>query len=381
MLAVDNWVRPRIKPEHVPYRIPGNRIRIGGTVYGIAAEINDPTGSVWTLLESLDGSRSPEQIVDYVRLRNPGEPAEDIRAALATLIEAGHVEDCGAPVPLELTDREQERYERSRQFYRWIDPLPRTNTWEPQVRLRKASVVVVGIGGTGGTAALALAASGVGTLHCVDADEVELSNLNRQIIYTEKDIGRPKVDAAVDRLRELNSDIAVTGRQCRVNGIEDLVFLAARHDVLLLCADSPPDIRMWTNRACLRTGTPWVDCGYHGPRASAALYVPGSDGACYECLWLAEHDRNTALGITRTYSTGRAGHNAVIAPSAGLSGYLAAYSVIAFITGIGRLPDGRIHGVNLAALETPHLVADPRRADCRACGTIDPGGGDVGGQH
>jgi molybdopterin/thiamine biosynthesis adenylyltransferase len=381
MLTVENWVRPRIKPEHLPYRISDSRIRIGGSVYGIAAEIKDPTGAIWALLESLDGSRSVEAIVDYVRARNPDEAASDIHSALAVLIEAGHVEDCGSPAPPELSDRERERYQRGREFYRWVDPVPRSNSWEPQVKLHNASVVVIGLGGTGGTAALALAASGVGRLHCVDSDEVDLSNLNRQLLYTEQDIGRPKVDAGVDRLREHNSDITVTGKRCRIRGIEDLAALAGEHDILLLCADTPADIRVWANRACLRTGTPWVDCGYHGPRAAACLYLPGRGGACYECLWLAEQDRNTALGIDRPYSTSRVGHNAVIAPSAGLSGYLAAYSVISFITGTGRVADGRIHGVNLVALDTPYVVADPRRPDCQACGTTDPGGGDADGQH
>src|SRR6266496_2655018 len=106
-------VRPRIKPEHSPYRISGNKIRIGGSIYGIAAELNDPTGEVWTLLESLDGSRSVEQVVDYVRARTQRPSVQEIKDALTDLVNAGYVENCGAAEPVELSARERERYERS----------------------------------------------------------------------------------------------------------------------------------------------------------------------------------------------------------------------------------------------------------------------------
>jgi molybdopterin/thiamine biosynthesis adenylyltransferase len=85
--------------------------------------------------------------------------------------------------------------------------------------LRASRVTVVGVGGTGGVAALALAAAGVGQLHCVDPDVVDLSNLGRQVVYTEDDTGRPKVGGAVARLRRLNADIAVSGEDtCRLGG-------------------------------------------------------------------------------------------------------------------------------------------------------------------
>ena len=76
--------------------------------------------------------------------------------------------------------------------------MPRASSWDAQARLARSRVTVVGLGGSGAGAAAALAASGVGRLHCVDPDAVELSNLNRQVLYSEDDIGRPKVDAAVD---------------------------------------------------------------------------------------------------------------------------------------------------------------------------------------
>src|SRR6185437_7359027 len=101
---------------------------------------------------------------------------------------------------------------------RWMDLSPRASPWSAQLRLRRARVLVLGVGGTGGAAAQILVASGVGAVHTVDPDVVELSNLNRQLLYRETDIGRPKTDAALAALRALNSDVTVTGERYEVRG-------------------------------------------------------------------------------------------------------------------------------------------------------------------
>ncbi len=298
-------IRPRVKPEHAAYRIAGNRVRIGGLSFGIAAEVEDPTGAVWTLLQAMDGSRSADEIVDVVVSRHPGETQQSLRDAIETFVESGYVEDCGAPDPAELTSRDKERYGRGRAYWRWLDLTPRSSSWEPQVRLRSARVTVVGLGGTGGCAAAALAASGVGYLHCVDRDLVELSNLNRQVLYSESDIHRPKADMAAARLRGLNSDVTITGQRTE-----------------------------------------------------------------YQCLRMAQAENQQRIGACPDDAAGRgeAAGNAVAAPSAGISGYLAAHAVLALVTGIPPVRPGRIYSVSLMALDEPYVFTGPRRPDCPDCG-------------
>lgn len=362
---------PRVKPEHAPYRISDGRIRIGGVSYGIAAEIKDPTGSVWTLLESMDGTRDVDEIVDRVVGLHPVESAAAVSAGLRQFIDSGYVEDAGAPDPVELTERDKQRYDRARDYYRWLDLTPRASSWDPQVRLRNARVTVVGIGGTGGVAALALAASGVGHLHCVDPDVVELSNLCRQVLYTEDDLGVPKVDAAVARLRRLNSDIEVSGERRRIGSVEDVIPLARDCDVLLLTADRPPEVRVWTNRACLAARRPWVDAGYHGPLVQVGVYVPGI-GGCWECMRAAMRDQHYAVGGNPVDAPDRgvAVAHAVAAAPAGFSGYLAAHQVTALLTGVPVVTPGQIQAVNLGALDAPFTQADPQRPDCPACSAL-----------
>jgi molybdopterin/thiamine biosynthesis adenylyltransferase len=359
--------RPQVKPEHSPCQVSGNRIRIGGSVYGIAGEIDDPTGEIWTLLSAMDGSRNPEEIIAYVLASHPDVRPEAVRAGIQQFFDAGHVEDVGVPDPPELTDRDRQRHDRSRMFYRWVDLTPRSSWWEPQIRLRDSRVTVVGVGGTGGHAALALAMAGVGELHLVDRDDVEFSNLNRQILFVEADVGRPKVEAATERLRAYNSDIHLTGERVDILGEPDLRPLVDGCDLLVLAADKPGEIRAWANRVCLATGTPWIDAGYHGPTPHAAAFLPGQ-GACYECLWRDEHEQHVAAGVEREYTEQRGGSNAVVAATAGLSGYLAANLAVGILTGVIPVRSGLVHGVNLIAPDHHYLIETKWRDDCPACG-------------
>jgi molybdopterin-synthase adenylyltransferase len=362
-------VRPRVKPEHAPYRLSGGKIRIGGVSYGLAAEISDPDGWVWTMLSAMDGSRGLAEIIEHGHTAHPAQAVDVLRRGAMQLLRTGYVEDAAGPIPDALTERDMRRYDRAVGYFRWLDLTPRASSWEPQARLRDARVTILGVGGTGGVAALALTASGIGHLRCVDPDEVELSNLSRQILYTEEDIGKPKAERAVTRLRRLNADVEITGQRMEAAGIEDMLELARDCDVLLLAADRPPELRVWSNRACLAAKRPWVDANYHGPLVQTGAFVPG-EGPCWECTRLALRDSHAADGAYPydAPQRGEAVFSAVGAVPAGISGYLAAQRVISLLTGIPPVVPGRIETVNLAALDAPLVLDDPPHPECQACG-------------
>ncbi|GAA1315717.1 ThiF family adenylyltransferase [Saccharothrix xinjiangensis] len=360
-------LRPRIKYEHWPVRLGEDLVRIGGSLPGIAATIPDPDGTVWALLILLDGSRTVDQAVADLVHCHPDEPPDTVRAAIDTLAAAGYLEDADAPEPEELTDADRERYGRGRALWRSMDAAPRATSWHAQLALRQTRVTVVGVGGVGSTAALALAQSGIGALHLVEPDVVELSNLNRQVLYTEHDLGRPKVDVAMEALRRHNSGVEVTGERTTVDGVGVLRRLAAGCDVLLMGADTPGVIRSWTNRACLSTGTAWVDGGYRGARVSVGVFVPGR-GRCRECRSAAARARAAVPVAFRPGNVREGGVHAVNAVSAGIAGLLSAHAVMSLITGIPRIRATRWVTYNLVTLrnaEDDHEDPDP---DCPACG-------------
>ncbi|CCH29491.1 ThiF family adenylyltransferase [Actinosynnema sp. NPDC047251] len=365
--------RPRIKYEHLPVRHGEDLVQIGGSLPGVAAMIPDPDGSVWTLLTLLDGTRMVDQVVADLVHRHPDKAPHTVYTAVDALAAAGYLEDADEPSPEVLSEVQRERFARGRALWRWMDTAPRTTGWHAQLALRQARVTVVGVGGVGSTAALALVQSGVGRVHLVEPDVVELSNLNRQILYTENDLGRAKVDVAVDVLRRHNGEVEVTGEQTTVDGVWTLRRLATGCDVLLMAADTPHEIRSWTNRACLDTGTTWVHGGYHGPRAGVGLFVPGN-GPCYDCARTAAAREQLAAPPSTPWPemSGTTGTHAANAVSAGIAGHLAGHAVMSLITGIPRLRANRQIGYNLITLQhsTFYESSEPE-PDCPACARSD----------
>ncbi|WP_416531186.1 HesA/MoeB/ThiF family protein [Streptomyces coelicoflavus] len=389
-MTVHAMRRPRIKPEHRAYRTVDGHVRIGSVVHGIGAEVRDADGWVWSLVQAMDGTRSATDVVAEVSRRHPELrlPEPDIAQAMTDLTDAGYVEDAGAEPPAELSERERERYSRGMTLLRWMDLRPRSSAWEPQLLLRRARVLLIGVGGTGSAAARDLVASGVGRLHCVEPDVVELSNLNRQTLFREDDLGKPKLDAALTALRALNPDTEVTGERREVRGPADLEDLltgansgspdgparAPGYDALLLAADRPAAIRRWANQVCLSTGTPWAEAGYRGPLVSVGVFTPGR-GACWQCLRDAEVERRDLRlgpGQDEGAASPRMPWNPANAVTAGLSGGLLAHAALMLLCGVPPVEPGCRFGLNLMMPGDPVMQRARRRPDCPACRRAEP---------
>ena len=170
---------------------------------------------------------------------------------------------------------------------------------ECQERLREAKVAVLGVGGLGGWSALALACTGVGEMWLIDGDRVEVSNLNRQIQFTEADIGELKVERAAARLRAFNSGMKVTTEARRLESEEDIAEFIAGSDVVIDAADWPAhDIERWCNTACFDAGIPYITMSHFPPIARVGpLYVPGRPAA--------SSARRSATGASTRCSTSR----------------------------------------------------------------------------
>jgi molybdopterin-synthase adenylyltransferase len=280
-----------------------------------------------------------------------------------------------APIPPELSAREVERYQRSAQFFSSIDLRPETTGYGSQARLKASAVAVLGLGGVGCAAAASLAGCGVGRLHCVDHDTVELSNLNRQLLYTERDIGQPKADAGVAHLRARNGDITVTGEQTLLDGPGSIAVAVKDCDAFLLCADQPgrpgADIDIWANEVAYASGVPWLAAAYAGPKFSLACFVPGRT-VCYSCLNAEHRARQRAIGIDPDFAGFRdRGDNPVIAPSAQIAGHFLAMETIRLLLGLPVQTAGRELHRYLADHDDQYCLAAEPRPDCPVgCGAL-----------
>jgi len=152
-----------------------------------------------------------------------------------------------------------------------------------QRKLLNSKVLLIGAGGLGSPAALYLAAAGVGTLGIVDFDVVDLSNLQRQILHHVHDVGRPKVQSAVDTIAELNPDVKVIPyNQALTSGNVKQIF--AEYDVILNGCDNFPT-RYLANDACVFLNKPMVDGSIFKFEGQVTVFVPGK--GCYRCLYPA----------------------------------------------------------------------------------------------
>src|SRR5437867_8556760 len=154
---------------------------------------------------------------------------------------------------------------------------------EGQRRLNAARVLCIGAGGLGSPAALYLAAAGTGKLGLVDFDDVDLSNLQRQVLHGTKDVGRRKLVSARDRLRETNPNIEVVLHECRFSA-ENAIDLVAGYDAVVDGSDNFPT-RYLSNDVCVWTQKPNAYGSVFRFEGQSTIFAPHLGGPCYRCLF------------------------------------------------------------------------------------------------
>jgi adenylyltransferase/sulfurtransferase len=226
---------------------------------------------------------------------------------------------------------------------------------EAQERFAAAHALIVGAGGLGAPALQFLAAAGVGTVTVADPDAVDLTNLQRQILYSTADIGEPKVKAARHRIAAVNPDIRVEGIHARV-GPAELAPLVARADVVLDCSDNFAT-RHAINRACVAAGRPLVSGAairFDGQIAVFDSRTP--DAPCYHCLF----GEGEELEETRCAVMG------VFAPLVGIVGATQAAEALKLVAGVGESLAGRLLLLDALAMRW-HEVKVSRDPACPVC--------------
>ena len=224
-----------------------------------------------------------------------------------------------------------------------------------QERLKAARVLVIGAGGLGSPVSLYLAAAGVGTLGIVDCDRVELSNLQRQLLFDTASVGADKAAAAGDRLRALNGEINVVAHQLELRAANALELLR-QYDCIVDGSDRLTT-RYLVNDACVLLRRPLVSAAIHRFEGQAMTYVPGQ-GPCYRCLF----PQSAAAPPPNCAEAG------VLGVLPGMLGALQATEAIKVVLGIGAPLIGRLMTYDALAMEW-HEFRFRQRADCAVCGS------------
>ena len=231
----------------------------------------------------------------------------------------------------------------------------RTPSGSP-VTLHAARALIVGVGGLGSPAAMALAAAGVGTLGLIDPDRVELSNLHRQPLYDDTDLGLPKVDAAAAHLRVAHPALRVETWQIRFDA--DTAELLDGFDVVLDGTDSIA-AKFVVNDAAVARGVPLVHAGAIGTRAQLLTVLPGRS-ACYRCLFEAPPPPDEVASCQDA---------GVLGPTVVLAGSLQAAEAVRVLGGETPLFVDRLLILDTQAASWRRVFVTPRPT-CPACGAM-----------
>jgi bacteriocin biosynthesis cyclodehydratase domain-containing protein len=328
--------------------------------------IEEPTSSDRLLLRRLARGYVSESELGELVKENAGQAA-DLADALLELGAAGLL-DRELPAPL-LPPRDLERYDRQLIYFADVAPVG-TSDQELQRRLRDAHVVLIGCGGLGSWTACGLASAGVGSLLLVDDDRVELSNLNRQLLFREADIGRLKVEAAADALRAYDSHLAVEPMLQRVSSHEEIAAIAGGADLVIATADWPPfELPRWVNRACQRTATPYITAGQFLPLVRVGPMVIPGRSACVECVERSARRANPFYEHLSSRDASGAPPAANLGAPAGVVGSMLATEAVHLLIGAGEPASvGRALILDLRKMRLT-LQAVKRDPDCPECGS------------
>ncbi len=258
--------------------------------------------------------------------------------------------DAGAPVAADgaFTPAQLDRYSRNM--------LLKEVGQEGQMRLMQARVLLVGAGGLASSAALYLAAAGVGTIGLVDFDKVSLSNLNRQVIHGTADIGRPKVDSARSAVEKLNPDVLVVAYPERFTP-ENALEIVEGFDVVIDAADNI-GTKFLIHDASYLAGKPYVFGGAVRFDGQACVFWPQKSGPCLRCIFPVPPAQNLTPNCSQV---------GVLGMVPGHIGLVQATEAVKLVLGIGTPMIGRFYIYNALTLGASFIDIG-RRPGCELCG-------------
>ena len=225
-----------------------------------------------------------------------------------------------------------------------------------QKKLLNAKVLIIGAGGLGAPAALYLAAAGVGTIGIVDADVVDLSNLQRQVIHTTPDVGKKKVESAAETMRAINPDVTVNTYHTFIYST-NIMDIIKDYDFVIDGTDNFP-AKFLINDACVMAKKPFSHAGIIRFKGQLMTYVPG-EGPCYRCVFKDPPPKDAVPTCKQA---------GVIGAMGGVIGSLQAMEAVKYILGVGDLLTGYLLTYDALKMEFRKIKLPTDTSGCAVCG-------------
>lgn len=225
--------------------------------------------------------------------------------------------------------------------------------FEGQERLKLAKVLVIGVGGLGCAATQYMTVAGVGMMTLVDFDTVELSNLQRQVLHQDNNIGQPKVESAKESLNKLNPHVqieTINGQQ----GDHELDSLIANHTLIMDCTDNIP-VREQLNISCFTHKVPLVSAAAIRMEGTVTSFNYQDDTPCYQCFNHLIAEQNLTCV-----------ESGILAPVVGMIGSLQAIEAIKIISNMGKPLIGRILMIDAMTMEFREMKL-AKQVNCAVC--------------
>lgn len=362
---------PTFKKIHPVFEIEPGVLRLS-EVPGISVDVDDADGSILRLIRLMDGTRTFEQLcADMKTEEAPSISEDDLAEAIAELDRLGFVYDQAMVQQSALTEQELERFKANLAFFSCFANLDQPPT-AMQEKLSKTKITILGSGGFGSSILLSLAGLGVKQVRLVDFDHVSLSNLNRQILFKESDIGRLKVDVAREFVSNLYSDMQLETLELEIRSVEDVERAIMGSDLVVLAADQPFFVLpRWVNTACVKLGIPYLAGGVNLTEARFFTVVPGQTG-CTDCLYLhrVHHQENYVEALADYRRSGFVPATATVAPILFMVTSMVASEVMKMAVGLHDhlLSLGKVVGLNVFTLEKRATEWERDAEHCPTCG-------------
>lgn len=362
---MNSYLKPCLKPL-VEFYSDNERIYFFHRP-GVAVKMKDPTGFIHFVCKVMDGEKNLDEIKKEASLLFPREVIY-----LCDLLEALDneylLEDKSCNTPEILSEYDVIRWSRNIEFF-GAHCKATENKYSYQEQLQSIKVTIFGLGGVGSNVLLNLAALGIKSIKVVDFDKVELSNLNRQVVYSEYDIGNLKSESAKNRLNSFLISNSFEFINKKILSSLDIEEIITDQDVVIVAIDQPREnIVDWFNTACINKNIPFI-CGSLDSHLITLYTIIPKQTGCIDCWKLSKQDALSFQNIIQSEKFSSAeSPNVAIMPAISLVAGLISNELLKLVTGISK-PNalGKLYTFNFMTLESKAIESWERSPLCQSC--------------